>query len=133
MIWKIMYGVSLYLNDREVKKESIVNLISKRGMLKLTTNYSLFTFIVLFIFGCQSNIENEQEASTERPNVIFIMTDDHSKRAMSAYTDELMQTPHLDQLSRESVNFSKQVICPIAVTLITNIAEHLADSVVASE
>ena len=38
------------------------------------------------------------------------MTDDHSKRAMSAYTDELIETPHLDQLAKEGVIFD-QAFC----------------------
>jgi uncharacterized sulfatase len=70
-------------------------------------NHGLLAFLLLTIFGCQSNTESEQEESVQKPNVIFIMTDDHSKRAMSAYTDELMQTPHLDQLAADGIIFDR--------------------------
>lgn len=43
----------------------------------------------------------------KRPNVLFIMTDDHAKAAMSAYPNAVMQTPHLDQLASEGVLFDR--------------------------
>ena len=37
----------------------------------------------------------------ERPNILFIMTDDHAAHAISAYGSRVNQTPHLDRLARE--------------------------------
>jgi uncharacterized sulfatase len=76
-------------------------------MFKLSMNYVLLLLLLVTFFGCQSNAESSETSEAKRPNVIFIMTDDHSKRAMSAYTDELMQTPHLDQLAKEGVLFDR--------------------------
>ena len=55
---------------------------------------------LLFFSACQSGNEapaaNQDEASsTEPPNIIFIMTDDHAYQAISAYGSELMQTPNI--------------------------------------
>lgn len=46
----------------------------------------------------------------QKPNVIFIMTDDHAKRAISAYGDTLMHTPHLDQLASKGVIFDRAFV-----------------------
>ena len=40
-----------------------------------------------------------------RPNIIFIMTDDHTKQAMSAYGNSLMETPNLDRIANEGIRF----------------------------
>lgn len=75
-------------------------------MLKRLTN-SLLLLSLILASACQSGTAEEPNTESSRPNVIFIMTDDHSKRAMSAYTDELMQTPNLDQLAKEGVLFDR--------------------------
>ena len=41
----------------------------------------------------------------ERPNIIFIMTDDHTTQAMSCYGGNLVQTPNMDRLAREGMRF----------------------------
>ena len=35
-----------------------------------------------------------------RPNVVFIMADDHAAHAISAYGSKVNQTPNLDRLAR---------------------------------
>ena len=35
------------------------------------------------------------EKAAERPNILFIMSDDHAAHAISAYDGRLIQTPHL--------------------------------------
>ena len=39
--------------------------------------------------------------SQGRPNILFIMTDDHAAHAISAYGSRVNRTPHLDRLARE--------------------------------
>lgn len=41
--------------------------------------------------------------SDERPNIIFIMTDDHTAQAISCYGGVLMDTPNMDRLAREGM------------------------------
>lgn len=45
------------------------------------------------------------DAVQERPNIIFIMTDDHTTQAMSCYGGNLIQTPNMDRLADEGVRF----------------------------
>jgi arylsulfatase A-like enzyme len=34
-----------------------------------------------------------------RPNLVFIMSDDHAAHALSAYGSRINQTPHLDRIA----------------------------------
>ncbi len=46
-------------------------------------NTLLYLFLIPLIFSCS----NQQESleTTERPNILFIMSDDHAYQAISAY------------------------------------------------
>jgi arylsulfatase A-like enzyme len=44
------------------------------------------------------------------PNIIFIMTDDHTKQAMSAYSDKLIQTPNIDRIAKEGIRFDQSFV-----------------------
>nr|WP_262493770.1 sulfatase-like hydrolase/transferase [Niastella koreensis] len=46
-----------------------------------------------------------QQTSLKRPNIIFIMADDHAYQAISAYGSTLIQTPNIDRIRREGVIF----------------------------
>lgn len=41
--------------------------------------------------------------SDDRPNIIFIMTDDHTTQAMSCYGGTLLETPNMDRIAREGI------------------------------
>lgn len=41
----------------------------------------------------------------ERPNILFIMSDDHASHAISAYGSRVNQTPHIDRLAEEGILF----------------------------
>ena len=41
----------------------------------------------------------------ERPNIIFIMTDDHATQAMSCYGGNLIETPNMDRIADEGMRF----------------------------
>ena len=45
------------------------------------------------------------EGRTKRPNIIVMMTDDHTTQAMSCYGSLLVETPNLDRLAREGMLF----------------------------
>src|SRR4051812_25922532 len=40
-----------------------------------------------------------------RPNILFIMSDDHAAHAMSCYGSVVNQTPNLDRIAKEGVRF----------------------------
>lgn len=53
-------------------------------------------------------------AQQERPNIIFIMSDDHARQAMSIYghpVGQLAPTPHIDRIGHEGAVFINNYCC----------------------
>ena len=50
--------------------------------------------------------------SAQRPNIVFIMSDDHAWQAVSAYSDSrrLIQTPNIDRLAIEGMRFDRCLV-----------------------
>jgi arylsulfatase A-like enzyme len=48
-----------------------------------------------------------QGADVKRPNIIYIMSDDHAAHAISAYGSRINQTPNLDRLARDGMRFDR--------------------------
>lgn len=48
-------------------------------------------------------------AEPQRPNIVFIFSDDHAYQAISAYGDErkLIQTPNIDRIAKEGMRFDR--------------------------
>ena len=71
-----------------------------------------------------------QSQRGERPNIIFIMTDDHAAHAIGAYGSRINKTPHLDRLAREGALltnvFATNSICtPSRAAILTGQYSHL--------
>ena len=65
-----------------------------------------------------------------RPNILFIMTDDHAAHAISAYGSVVNQTPHLDRLAKEGVRFDRcfavnSICTPSRATILTGKYSHI--------
>jgi arylsulfatase A-like enzyme len=68
--------------------------------------------------------------SRPRPNIVFIMTDDHAAHAIGAYGSQVNETPHLDRLAREGALltrvFATNSICtPSRASILTGQYSHL--------
>lgn len=61
-----------------------------------------------FFFGCTPKVEIKQ--ATQGPNILFIMTDDHAKKAMSIYDSSLIKTPNLDRIGNEGIVFNHSYV-----------------------
>ncbi|MDM1295701.1 sulfatase [Sphingobacterium sp. N143] len=46
----------------------------------------------------------------KRPNIVYIMSDDHGYQAISAYGYGLNETPHIDQLAKEGAIFTRATV-----------------------
>lgn len=55
----------------------------------------------LEITSCTLNTQKTEQ----KPNIIFIMSDDHAFQAISAYGSELIKTPNIDRIGNEGVRF----------------------------
>lgn len=65
-----------------------------------------------------------------RPNIVFIMTDDHAAHAIGAYGSKVNQTPNLDRLAREgalltSVFATNSICTPSRAAILTGQYSHL--------
>ncbi|WP_205508525.1 sulfatase family protein [Longitalea arenae] len=65
----------------------------------------------------------------QRPNVIYIMSDDHDAQAISAYDKSLLQTPSIDRIAREGIRFTRcfvgnSICSPARATLLTGQHSH---------
>src|SRR5512140_1255652 len=68
-------------------------------------------------------------AATPRPNILFIMSDDHAAHAISAYGSLVNTTPHVDRLANEGIRsdrcFAVNSICtPSRATILTGQYSH---------
>lgn len=67
--------------------------------------------------------------AAERPNIVFIMSDDHAIRAVSAYGGSLVQTPNIDRIAAAGMRFDRayvgNAICgPSRATMLTGKHSH---------
>ena len=78
--------------------------------------------ILMFIAGCADK--------DERPNILFIMSDDHAYQAISAYSDKLIQTPNIDRIADEGILFTNacvtnSICAPSRAVILTGKHSHL--------
>lgn len=68
--------------------------------------------------------------AAQRPNIIFILADDHALRAISAYGSKLVQTPNIDRIAREGALMrgayvTNSVCSPSRAVILTGKYSHL--------
>lgn len=68
--------------------------------------------------------------AAERPNILYIMSDDHSAEALSCYGSRINQTPNLDRIAQEGMRFDRclvtnSICTPSRATIITGKYSHL--------
>ena len=71
---------------------------------------TVLAFLSVFIFGCNSLVSkesiNKKNLNQKQPNIIFIMSDDHAKNAISIYGSRLAEiapTPNIDRIANEGI------------------------------
>ena len=87
--------------------------------------------ILFMTLLCVSTIAFAQKSKkAERPNVLLLMTDEHSPQVLGSYGDEII-TPNLDALAGDGIKFTSAycqnpVCVPSRVSLLTGrMASHL--------
>lgn len=76
----------------------------EKGSLN-TSRLLLLGFLIL-CFGCKEETKVKQE-EVKKPNIVFIMSDDHAYQAISAYGYGLNNTPNIDRIATEGAIFNK--------------------------
>ncbi len=67
---------------------------------------------------------------SRRPNILFIMSDDHASHAISAYGSRINQTPNIDRIAKEGVRFNNcfctnSICTPSRATILTGTYNHV--------
>jgi arylsulfatase A-like enzyme len=70
------------------------------------------------------------EGASSRPNILFIMSDDHAAHALSAYGSKINQTPQLDRIAKDGMLFKNcfvvnSICTPSRATILTGKYSHL--------
>src|SRR6478752_5302345 len=68
--------------------------------------------------------------NSKRPNIVFIMADDHAYQAISAYDNKLIQTPNIDRIAAKGMLFTNacvtnSICAPSRATILTGKHSHL--------
>lgn len=86
---------------------------------------SLFVLLFMGVISCQQKVVQE-----EKPlNFVFILSDDHAYQAISAYSDQLIQTPNIDRIANAGIRFddafvTNSICSPSRATLLTGKMSH---------
>lgn len=87
--------------------------------------------IVLALFvGLLFSCGEKKSEVAERPNIIFIMSDDHAYQAISAYSNHLIETPNIDRIAKMGMLFTNasvtnSICAPSRATILTGKHSHL--------
>jgi arylsulfatase A-like enzyme len=82
------------------------------------------------VLCCIYQQDTRAQQSPKRPNIIFILSDDHAFQAISAYGSKLIQTPNIDRIAREGAlmqnSFVTNSVCsPSRAVILTGKYSHL--------
>ncbi|MBI3849386.1 MAG: sulfatase [Verrucomicrobia bacterium] len=82
-------------------------------------------FLAVLELGC-----GLAHAADDRPNILFIMADDHAAHAIGAYDSKINQTPNIDRLAHEGMRFTRcfvvnSICTPSRAAILTGKYSHL--------
>jgi arylsulfatase A-like enzyme len=98
-------------------------------MKHFKSTYSILFFLAALIASSNSAIAQTAPAKGKRPNIIFILSDDHAYQAIGAYGNKIAKTPNIDRLAKEGALFKNAIvtnsICgPSRATFLTGKYSH---------
>ncbi len=82
---------------------------------------------VMFLAQCRGP---QPSPESNRPNIVFIFSDDHSQRAISAYGSRINRTPQIDRLASDGMRFehclvTNSICAPSRAVILTGKYSHL--------
>lgn len=64
----------------------------------------LSTYLIFFVFGINALL------AQKAPNILIIISDDHSYQSISAYGSKIGNTPNIDRIAKESLLFNRAYV-----------------------
>jgi len=71
---------------------------------------NLLIVVVLVVTSFLLLNYNWRSEEEQRPNILYIMSDDHAYQAISAYGNSMLETPNIDRLAEEGAIFSRAFV-----------------------
>ena len=89
--------------------------------------------LIILLTSCSNRSDfgpEKKPKDSGRPNILFIMSDDHAYQAISAYGSELINTPNIDRLADEGIRFNNacvtnSICAPSRATILTGKHTHI--------
>ncbi|MEQ9376852.1 MAG: sulfatase [Imperialibacter sp.] len=96
--------------------------------MKLISQLTFGLLFVAFLYSCSPSAP--KEAEKKRPNIVFIMSDDHAYQAISAYSNKLIETPNIDRIAKQGMLFTNasvtnSICAPSRAVILTGKHSHL--------
>ena len=87
------------------------------------------SMICLLLACTPLTAQTTQKSQDQRPNIVFIFSDDHAVQAISAYGSGLNKTPNIDRIAQEGVLFTQSfcgnsICAPSRATVLTGKHTH---------
>lgn len=94
--------------------------------MKILLRITLGLLLVSTAFSCAK----KEKIVPKKPNILFIMSDDHAYQAISAYSDHLIKTPNIDRIANEGLLFTNacvtnSICAPSRATILTGKHTHI--------
>lgn len=92
------------------------------------------TFALAFslsaLLACAALAPRAARVANPRPNIVFVLADDHAAQALGCYGSPVAHTPNLDRLAREGMRFERafcgNAICaPSRASILTGVHSHV--------
>jgi len=71
---------------------------------------SLHFLFVTFVSFCSFLLVAPATTAADRPNILFMFSDDHGYQAISAYDSSRNKTPNIDRLAKEGMRFDRAFV-----------------------
>ncbi len=89
-------------------------------------SFFLFTAVIFMMAVFSFTFSSKPQ----RPNILFIMSDDHAYQAISAYGSKLIQTPNIDRIARNGMLFTNacvtnSICAPSRAVILTGKHSHI--------
>jgi arylsulfatase A-like enzyme len=85
--------------------DSPIQSLQETSMIQLRRKLSYLLVIAALFSLTSDSSRGADDAKPQRPNIIFVFTDDHCIQAMSCYGSNRNKTPNMDRLAREGMLF----------------------------
>ncbi len=79
----------------------MINVMKRNNVFRILS-LTILTAILLTGGGCGTDVKKEKT----KPNILILMSDNHSWNHLGCYGDAVIQTPNIDKLSEQGIRFT---------------------------